>query len=408
MENLQNKTEYCLNCKNKPCQLGCPLGNDIPEFIRLAKEHKYKEAYEALSKTTVMPFICGKICPKSKQCQGKCIRGIKGQPVSIGEIENAIGEMAIQNKWYEDVEKPATNGKKIAIIGAGPAGITASIWLAKNGWKVKVFEKHKKIGGILRYGIPEFRLEKRYIDVLEQYMQKLGIIIETNKMLGKDFEIKELLEKYSTVFLSEGANVSNKMGIPGEELGQVMGANELLEYENHPDYSGKKIIVIGGGNVAMDAARTIKRMGAKEVTVVYRRAIEQMPAEPKEVEEARNEGINFLFQVNVKSIESKKAYCIRTQLVQKDGEARLVPVEIPESKFAIDADYVVMAIGAKLNNTGVENIELTEKGYIKIDEMYKTSIPHVYAAGDNTGGVSTVAWASFYGREAAKNIDKNE
>lgn len=408
MMELQTKTEYCLNCKNKPCMSGCPLGNDIPEFIALAKEKEYKKAYEILSKTTVMPFVCGEICPKSKQCQGKCVRSIKGESVSIGYIENAIGQMAIDNKWCIPVEKQALNGKKVAIVGAGPAGITASIWLARSGWSVTIFEKHEKIGGILRYGIPEFRLDKKYIDVLEEQMKSLGIKIETNHELGKDIQIPELTLKYDVVFLSKGANVSGKMGIPGEEFTHVLGANELLENANYPDYRDKKVIIVGGGNVALDASRTIKRLGAKEVTIVYRRAREQMPAEQVEVEDAIKEGVNFLFQVNLKKIEERKVYAVKTELIKKEGEARAIPVEIPESKFSIDADYVVMAIGSSLNKNGLDGIELNEKGYIKINEDYQTSIQHVYAAGDNVGGIATVAWASFYGREAAKVINEKE
>lgn len=401
MDTLQTKTEYCLNCKNKPCTTGCPLGNDIPAFIALAKEHKYKEAYEVLRKTTVMPFICGRICPKSKQCQGKCTRGIKGNPVLIGDIESKIGDMAIENGWYRDVEKPESNGRKIAIIGGGPAGITASIFLAREGFDVNLFEKREKIGGLLRYGIPEFRLDKKYIDIVEEYMRKLGINIQTSKSPN----LNELKEEYDEVILCCGANLSTKMGIPGENLPHVFGANELLEYGNHPDYIGKKVIVIGGGNVAIDAARVSKHMGAKEVTIAYRRAKPQMPAEQKEVDEAEKEGIKFLFQVNVKEIEVKKLHLVKTKLVKKEGETRLVPVEIPESKFTLDADYVIMAIGSILGKQEI-NLKLDDKGYINVDENYKTSLPNVYACGDCTGETATVACASRSGREVADRIAK--
>lgn len=406
MQELQQKMQYCLNCKTKPCTKGCPLENDIPTFIAYAKEGEYKKAYEVLCKTTVMPFICGKVCPKSKQCQGLCVRGIKGEPVSIGEIENAIGEMAIENKWYLDVEKLPSKNKKIAIIGAGPAGITASVLLARNGYEVTLYEKQEKIGGILRYGIPEFRLEKRYVDVLEEQMEHLGIQIKTNQTLGKNITLLKLLEQQDAISLSEGANRSAKMHIPGEELPHVMGANELLETGAHPDYQAKKVIVIGGGNVAMDASRTIKRLGAEEVTVVYRRARAQMPAEKKEVEEAMEEGIGFLFQINVKKIEKGKASCIRTMLIKKEGEAREVPVEIPGTDFTLEADYVVMAVGSKLNPMGLEGIATDERGYIQIDENYQTSMPRVYAAGDNIGRKATVAWACHYAKEAAAKIDE--
>lgn len=400
MKDVQTKTDYCLNCINKPCTKGCPLGNDIPQFIALAKDGKYKEAYEVLSKTTVMPFICGKICPKSKQCQGKCVRGIKGEPVSIGDIESFIGDMAIDNDWYLDVEKQILNGRKVAVIGSGPAGIASSIWLAKAGNEVTLYEKKDKIGGILRYGIPDFRLDKKYIDAIEQLLKKLGVIIKTETMP----DIEGLTNKFDDVVLCFGANKSSKMGIPGENLPHVLGANELLEYNNHPNYTDKNVIVIGGGNVAIDVARVIKRLGAKEVTIAYRRSKAQMPAEAKEIEEAVQDGVQFLFQVNVKEIENQLVRVVKTELVQKEGETRLVPVDLPETKHELKADYVVMAIGSKLDNTGLEKLKLNPKGYVEVDENFETNLPHIYACGDCIGMTATVAWACYYGRETAKSI----
>lgn len=400
MSDIQEKTKYCLNCINKPCTTGCPLGNDIPAFIKLAKEQKHKEAYNVLSKTTIMPFICGKICPKSKQCQGKCVRGIKGEPVKIGDIESFIGDMAIENGWYLDGEKTKPNGKKIAIIGSGPAGITAGIWLARDGADVTIFEKREKIGGLLRYGIPEFRLDKKYIDALENQMHTLGIKIKT-KILP---DVEKLQKEYDDVIICCGANQSVKMGIPGEELPNVFGANELLEYGKHPDYTNKNIIVIGGGNVAIDIARVAKRLGARRVTIVYRRAEEQMPAEPKEVEEAVQDEVSFLFQTNVKEIKGRETHAIKTELVQKEGETRLVPVDVPNSDFTLEADYVIMAIGSKLNGDIFNMLKANKYGYIDVDENYKTNLPHVYACGDCIGKTATVAWACYCGREVAKAI----
>ena len=361
-------------------------------------------AYQVLEETTVMPFICGRICPKSKQCQGSCVRGIKGVPVSIGEIESFIGDMAIENKWYLE-KKRIDNGKKIAIIGAGPAGIVCSIELAKAGYTVDLYEKHSKIGGILRYGIPDFRLEKKYVDILQQKLESLEIKIYTNQMLGKDFSIQDLQKKYNAIVLDLGANCSCKMNIEGENLPHVLGANELLEYANHPDYIGKRVIIVGGGNVAIDMARVAKRNGAKEVTIVYRRARKQMPAEETEIEEATKEGIAFLYQVNIKKIDSFKIQCSKNMLLKKEGEKREIPIEIENSEFEIEADYVIIAIGARINNEIIkQGIELNEKGYIQVDKNQMTNLKNVYAIGDCTGNIATVAWAARAGRDLAKTV----
>lgn len=403
-EQIIKEASRCLNCKNKPCTKGCPLGNDIPQFIKYTKEKEYKRAYEVLRNTTIMPFICGRVCPKSNQCQGSCIRGIKGQPVNIGKIESFIGDLAIENKWYIE-DKNQENKKKVAIVGSGPAGINASFELALNGYSVYLYEKHEKIGGILRYGIPEFRLDKKHVDILEEKLQNLGVKICTNQELGKDFALSDLQEKFDAIILDIGANNSCKMNIPGEDLNHVFGANELLEENNHPNYENKKVIVIGGGNVALDAARTAKQKGAKEVTVVYRRAREQMPAENVEIEEAISENIEFMFQVNVKEIFLNKVECTKNILVKKENEQREVPVEIENSEFEMDSDYVIMAIGSKLNNKITEQgIELNEKGYIKVDENGMTNIKNVYAIGDCAGNKATVAWAARNGKNIARRI----
>lgn len=403
-EQIIKEASRCLNCKNKPCTKGCPLGNDIPQFIQYTKEKQYKKAYEILKNTTIMPFICGRVCPKSNQCQGSCIKGIKEEPVSIGKIESFIGDLAIENKWYVE-DKKHENKKRIAIVGSGPAGINASFELAQNGYSVCLYEKHEKIGGILRYGIPEYRLDKKYVDILEEKLQNLGVKIHTNQELGKDFSLLDLQEKYDTIILDIGSNTSCKMNIPGEDLKNVFGANELLEENTHPNYENKKVIVIGGGNVALDAARTAKQKGAKEVTVVYRRAREQMPAETVEIEEAMSEDVKFLYQVNVKEIFVNKVKCTKNMLVKKENEPREVPVEIENSEFEMNSDYVIMAIGSKLNNKITEQgIELNEKGYIKADENGMTSIKNIYAIGDCAGNKASVAWASRSGKNVARWI----
>lgn len=410
IEKINEKANYCLSCKTKMCMKGCPLENDITEFIKCVKEKKYEEAYKVLCKTTVLQPICGRVCPHKSQCEGACVRGVKGESVHIGELEAFVGDMAIE-KGYE-IEKFTSlkKNEKIAIIGGGPAGITAAANLARNGYNVTIFEKYNKLGGILRHGIPKFRLDERVLDKQIEKILNLGIQVKYNSILGKDFTLKDLQNNFDAIFLAFGANVSSKMNIEGEGLDGVYGGNELLEFENHPDYTGKNVAVIGGGNVAMDASRTIKRLGAKSVKVIYRRSEQWMPAEKKEIEDAKKEGIEFLFQNNiVKIIGNKnveKIECIKTNLVKKEGEAREVPVDIEGSNYMMDMDYVVMAVGSKTEKELVESlgVELTKRGNIQIDEKYMTSEKGVFAGGDLSGTKATVAWASRSGREASNNI----
>lgn len=414
-EEINKKSNYCLNCKMKPCSIkGCPLGNNIPEFIKAIREEDYSKAYKILLKTTVLPGICGTICPHQKQCQGSCVRGIKGEPVSIGELEaltfNKIIEKGITLKgcWKEEIEKNKSN-KKVAVIGGGPAGLTASAFLAKQGIQVTIYEKYNYLGGLLIHGIPEFRLSRDIVKKTVDNILELGIEVKYNQELGKNLDLQNLLEKYDAIFLSIGANISSKMGVEGEDLQGVFGGNELLEYKLHPEYEGKTVTVVGGGNVAMDCARTIKRLGAKEVKVIYRRSREQMPAEDKEIEDAISEGIEFLFKNNIVKIignnKVEKLELIKTELVQKEGESRLVPINIKNSNHKVDTDYVVMALGSKTAEF-VPNLNLnTNKwGNIQINENYQTSNPRIYAGGDLAGIKSTVAWAAYSGREAATNI----
>ena len=422
IDEIKEKANYCLNCKVKPCSLkGCPLGNNIPEFIKQIKEENYFEAYKILSETTVLQGICGRICPHKKQCQGSCVRGIKGEPVAIGDLEAFSFDKVIteqghsllecyKNEIAENKEKnDKLSNKKVAVIGGGPSGLTCSAFLVKSGVKVTIFEKYDYLGGLLVYGIPEFRLPKEIVKQTVDNILELGIEVKYNQELGKNLKLEDLEKEFDAIFLSIGANVSSKMGIEGEDLEGVYGGNELLEYNLHPDYKDKKVAVVGGGNVAMDCARTINKMGAKEVKVIYRRAREQMPAEDKEVEDAINEGIEFLFQNNVVKIigENKveKVELIKTELVQKEGETRLVPVNIENSNYIEDIDYIVMALGSKpegfVSNLG---LELNKWGNISINENYQTSNPRVFSGGDLAGIKGTVAWAAQSGREAANKI----
>ena len=397
MKKIEEIRSYCLNCKNSQCKIkGCPLDNCIPEFIH---ETDSKKAYEILCNTTVLPAICGRICPHEKQCEGSCIRGIKGEPVSIGAMEAYIGDLSIENNYELSIEvDESAKDKRVAVIGSGPAGLTCAAFLARRGVKVTI------------HGIPEFRLPREVVEKTIEKILNLGVETKLNQELGRDFEIEDLAKKYDAVFVAIGANIPAKMNVEGEGLEGVYGGNYLLEYNKHPNYTGKKVAIIGGGNVAMDSARTIKKLGASEVYVIYRRAEEQMPAEKKEIADAKKEGIEFLFQTNIVKILGKekveKLECIKTELVKKEGENRLSPVNIEGSNFILNMDYVVMATGSKPENNIIEKFERNEYGYIKIDENMQTSISKVFAGGDIVGQKATVAWASRSGRDAAEKILK--
>ena len=414
-EKIKKYTEYCLNCPTKPCSNnGCPLNNDIPTFIKLVKEEKIEEAYKILSKTTVLGSICGRICPHMKQCQGSCIRGIKGDPVQIGEIEAFVFDKALKNKWYKNIEKTTElQGKRVAVVGSGPSGLTCASFLARSGAEVTIYEKYNKLGGILEHGIPNFRLEKNILNRTIEAILDMGIKVEYNKELGKNLNLEDLEKEYDTIFLGFGANIPSKMNIEGENLEGVYGGNCLLEKGEHPLYIGKKVAVIGGGNVAMDCARTIKKLGAEKVYVIYRRAEKQMPAESKEIEEAKKEGIEFLFQNNIVKILGKnkveKIECIKTKLIKKEGELREVPVNIDYSNYEMEIDYVVMAVGSEVEKELINKLglKINKWGYIEVNEEHQTSKKGIYAGGDVVGDKGTVAWAARAGRDVAEIIKQN-
>ena len=406
--NIKQKAEYCLNCKNPQCRIGCPLGNNIPAFIQKVKEDNLEEAYKILCETTVMPAICGRICPHQKQCQGKCVRGIKSDPVSIGEIEAYVGDWALSNQiCHKNIQE---NNKKVAVIGGGPSGLTAATFLRRKGYQVTIYEKQKDLGGILKRGIPEFRLPNEIVEKTIEQILALGINVQCKKELGRNLELADLEKEYDAIYLSIGANIPRKMAIEGEELEGVYGGNSLLENQNHPDYTNKKVAIIGGGNVAMDCARTIKRMGAKQVVVIYRRSEVEMPAEEKEIADAKQEGVEFLFLNNIVKILGKNKVeqieCIKTELVQKEGETRKSPVDIENSNYIMDMDCVVMAVGGKVDKDIIEkyNIETTSRKYVQVNENNQTSHEKVFAGGDVVGKNSTVAWAASDGRKVANKI----
>ena len=412
--NIKRKAEYCLNCKNPQCRTGCPLGNNIPAFIQKVKEDNLDEAYKILCETTIMPAICGIICPHQKQCQGKCIRGIKSEPVSIGEIEAYVGNWALNNSnnllnYCPDIQE---NNKKVAVIGGGPSGLTAAAFLRRKGYQVTIYEKQKDLGGILKRGIPDFRLSKKIVEKTIEQILALGIKVQYKKELGNNLELADLEKEYDAIYLSVGANVPRRMAIEGEELEGVYGGNALLENANHPDYTNKKVAIIGGGNVAIDCARTIKKMGAKQVVVIYRRSEAEMPAEEKEILKAKQEKVEFLFLNNIVKILGKNKVeqieCIKTELVQKEGEKRRLPVNIKNSNYIKEMDYVIMAVGGKIDKDVMEkcNIETTSKKYVQVNKNNQTSHEKVFAGGDMVGQNSTVAWASSDGKKVASEIIK--
>ena len=422
-ETAMEEADRCLHCKNSPCVSGCPVNVPIPDFIALVREGKITEAYQKITSQNALPAICGRVCPQESQCESKCVRGIKGEPVAIGRLERFAADTAIAAGTAGAVKRPAC-GKKAAVIGSGPAGLTCAGELAKAGWDVTVYEALHTAGGVLMYGIPEFRLPKALVSREIENLKKLGVKIITNAVAGKAFTVKELLEEGNdAVFIGSGAGLPNFQKIPGENLCGVYSANEFLTRLNlmkaytFPKYDtpvkiGKRVAVIGGGNVAMDAARCAKRLGA-DVTIVYRRSEKEMPARAEEVYHAREEGIIFKMLTAPLSIEGDEAgfvrgmKCTEMQLGEPDERGRRRPVPVAGSEFELPVETVIVAIGNSPNPLIKKTTpELpTEKwGGIRADENGRTGMKDVYAGGDAVTGAATVILAMGAGKKAAASI----
>lgn len=425
----------CLSCKNMPCKDGCPVNIRIPDFIARVKEGDFEGAYEIISETSTLPAICGRVCPQETQCESKCVRGIKGEPVGIGRLERFVAD------WHnahsdKAPETKAPNGHKVAVVGSGPSGLTCAGDLAKLGYKVTVFEALHTAGGVLVYGIPEFRLPKSIVKREVDNLKAMGVEIMTNVVIGKTLTVDELFaDGYEAVFIGSGAGLPNFMGIPGESCKGVYSANEFLTRSNlmkaykedgdTPIMKGGRVAVVGGGNVAMDAARTALRLGAEKVYIVYRRSMEELPARREEVEHAEEEGIEFRLLTNPTEIlgfnnpddrrDARNGFvigmkCVKMELGEPDERGRRRPIEIEGSEFTLDVDTVIMSIGTSPNpliKSTTEGLLVNGRGGIIVEEgSGKTSRDGVYAGGDAVTGAATVISAMGAGKIAAKAIDE--
>lgn len=428
------EAERCINCKNRPCVAACPVNIQIPEFIMKVKERDFEGAYQIISESSSLPAVCGRVCPQETQCEGKCTLGIRFEPVGIGRLERFVADYHLKNA-KEAPARVKSNGKKVAVVGSGPAGLTCAGDLAKNGYEVTVYEALHTAGGVLVYGIPEFRLPKDIVAKEVETLVQLGVKVETNVVIGKTLTIDELFEEmgFDAVFIGSGAGLPNFMNIPGEGLKGVYSANEYLtranlmkaysETADTPISKGGKVAVVGGGNVAMDAARTALRLGAEKVYIVYRRSMEELPARAEEVEHAIEEGIDFRLLNNPVEILGynnpenprdprngcvEAIKCIKMQLGEPDENGRRRPIAIEGSEFVLDVDTVIMAIGTSPNpliKDTTEGLEVNRWGGIIVNEENLTSREGVYAGGDVVTGAATVISAMGAGKVAAQGID---
>ena len=422
-----NEAMRCLKCRKKPCMSGCPVMVKIPDFIAKVAEGEFEEAYQIISETSSLPAICGRVCPQETQCEGKCVRGVKGEPVGIGRLERFVADWHAANYGDEEIKPAESNGHKVAVIGAGPAGLACAGDLVNKGYEVTVFESLHKTGGVLVYGIPEFRLPKAIVAAEVAQLEAKGVKFVTDAIVGRAITVDELIEEegFESVFIGTGAGLPAFMKIPGENLLGVCSANEYLtrinlmkaylpEYDTPIQYA-KNIAVVGGGNVAMDAARCAKRMGAENVYIIYRRSAAEIPARAEEIHHAVEEGIDFRYLTNPVAIKGDEEghvcgiECVKMELGEPDASGRRRPVEIKDSNFVLDVDCVIMAIGTKLNTLILDttkDLETNSKGGIGTDDEAATSRPGIFAGGDAVTGAATVIKAMGAGKVAAAGIDE--
>ena len=424
-EQALDEAARCLNCKNKPCMQGCPVMVHIPDFIAEVAKGDFEAAYQIIAATSALPAVCGRVCPQESQCEKHCVRGIKGEPVGIGRLERFVAD------WHREhataaPEKPASNGHRVAVVGSGPSGLTCAGDLARKGYEVTVFEALHLAGGVLVYGIPEFRLPKAIVQKEVDGLKALGVTIATDTVVGRTITVDELMDEqgFEAVFIGSGAGLPMFMDIPGINYRGVYSANEFLtrinlmkayrEGSDTPIQHPKRVAVVGGGNVAMDAARCAKRLGA-EVYIVYRRGMEELPARKEEVEHAEEEGVVFKTLCNTVEIladendDVNKIRCIKMELGEPDASGRRRPIEVPGSEFDLDVDCVIMSLGTSPNpliKSTTKGLEINKKGGIVVNEDGLTSREHVYAGGDAVTGAATVILAMGAGKTAAKAIDE--